>query len=136
MYFFFSRYFFALFLLFLGFLSVEPLVPQSPSEPAPREPGYRLVWTKGTKLSVSLRLLLCHNENLLPLGAILHVMPLTTYKTSGWSLASLLPLPLHAFLFSFAPFFLSLATRVLWHRSLYNHHLATSRQAKFPRNNV
>ena len=136
MYFFFSRYFFALFLVFLGFLSIEPLCSQRPSESAPSEPGYRPVWAEGTRLGVSLRLLLRHSEDLFPLGAILHLVPLTTDKTSGWSLASLLPLPLPAFLLALAPSFLSLASSVLWRSSLYNHHLATSRRARFPRNNT
>ena len=61
-------------------------------------------------------------------------MPLTTDKASGWSLASLLTLPLLAFLFVLAPSFLPLATRVLWRGAPHNHYLAFSRRARFPRN--
>ena len=105
---------------FLGFLFVEPLCSQRPSESAPSEPSYRLVWAEGIRLGISLRLLLRHSEDLFPFGAILHLVALTIDKTSGWSLASLLPLPLLAFLLALAPSFLSLASSVLWRNSLYN----------------
>ena len=103
----------ALFLDFLNFLSIEPLFPLCSSELAPHEPGCDPVWAEGTKVGVSLRLLLGQREDLLPLGTVFHLMPLTIDKIFGWPLVLLLSLPLLAFLSPFIPSFLLLATRLL-----------------------
>ena len=124
---------FALFLCFFLFLFVEPLFPHFLSESAPQELGYHPEWAKGTRLGVSLQLLLGERENLFPLGIVLHLMPLTIDETLGWSLVPLLPL-LSTFLFPFAPSFLSLAISVLGCSSLNKHNLASSRWPKFPKN--
>ena len=41
-----------------------------------------------------------------------------------------------AFLFSLAPSFFLLAIKVLWRGSLYNHHLASSRRTRLPKNSI
>ena len=133
MYFFFSQYFLPFFFLFLIFSLLSPFAHSVPLSLHPQNLVTAQYGLRGARLGVSLWLLLRHCEDLLPLGAILHLVPLTTDKTPGWPLASLLSLLLLAFLFAFGPSFLSLATRVMWRSSLYNNHLATRRRARFPR---